>query len=72
MQDAADKIVLQVPSLQALIGQLNEAGKCWWGGDGVELQVLGWRRRGSSGAGSAAGAAVGRVLGRSCAPFPGP
>lgn len=27
IQDVADHIVLQVPSLQALVGQLNEAGK---------------------------------------------
>lgn len=38
IQDVADRIVLQVPSLQAVVGQLNEAGKWSW--------VCGGRNRG--------------------------
>ena len=56
MQDAADKIVLQVPSLQALIAQLNEAGKCW-GGDRLESSS----NDSSADSSAAAGLEVGRA-----------
>ena len=39
LQDCADRIGLQVPSLQALIDQLNEAGECVWRGRGWQQAV---------------------------------
>ncbi|KAL4433271.1 hypothetical protein ABPG77_003319 [Micractinium sp. CCAP 211/92] len=50
IQDVADRIVLQVPSLHAVVGQLNESGKLSWDllkKGGNKYQVCGVAARGA-------------------------